>query len=146
MSLARTPITSLLSYYNGLPTGFSPPPIPSCVLMPSVQHREDGVSFQKYQSGASLVGHWLRLCAPKAGGLGLIPGQGTRSHVVQLKRSCTPQERSQMLKPRSSSAKYPARPCGVAKEGGKEHRTASYAFAMFPSFKQALAEYLLRSY
>ena len=29
--------------------------------------------------------HWLRLRAPNAGGQGLIPGQGTRSHVLQLK-------------------------------------------------------------
>ena len=69
----------------------------ACVLMPSVQHSKDSVSFQKYNSGASLVAHWLRLCAPKAWGLGLIPGQGTRSHMAQLKRSCTLQERSQML-------------------------------------------------
>ena len=27
----------------------------------------------------------LRLCTPKVGGLGLIPGQGTRSHVKQVK-------------------------------------------------------------
>ena len=30
---------------------------------------------------------WLRFCAPKAGGSGLIPGQGTRSHVSQLRPS-----------------------------------------------------------
>ena len=28
---------------------------------------------------------WLRLCAPRAGGLGLIPGQGTRSHMQKLR-------------------------------------------------------------
>ena len=28
---------------------------------------------------------WLRLRAPNAGGPGLIPGQGTRSHVPQLR-------------------------------------------------------------
>ena len=27
----------------------------------------------------------LRLRAPKAGGLGSIPGQGTRSHMLQLR-------------------------------------------------------------
>ena len=32
-------------------------------------------------SGTSLVVQWLRLCAPHAGGLGLIPGQGTRSYM-----------------------------------------------------------------
>ena len=35
--------------------------------------------------GTSLVVQWLRLHTPNAGGLGLIPGQGTRSHVQQLK-------------------------------------------------------------
>ncbi|TEA09823.1 hypothetical protein DBR06_SOUSAS29710008, partial [Sousa chinensis] len=33
----------------------------------------------------SLVVQWLRLHAPNAGGLGSIPGQGTRSHMQQLK-------------------------------------------------------------
>ena len=31
--------------------------------------------------GTSLVVQWVRLRAPNAGGLGLIPGQGTRSHM-----------------------------------------------------------------
>ena len=35
--------------------------------------------------GTSLVVQWLRLCAPNAGGLGLSPGQGTRSHMPQLR-------------------------------------------------------------
>ena len=30
---------------------------------------------------------WLRLHAPNAGGMGSIPGQGTRSHMPQLKSS-----------------------------------------------------------
>ena len=34
---------------------------------------------------------WLRLCAPDAGGLGSIPGQGNRSHMLQL-RVCMGQE------------------------------------------------------
>ena len=38
--------------------------------------------------GASLVVQWLRLGAPNAGGLGLIPSQGTRSHMQQLKIPC----------------------------------------------------------
>ncbi|TEA24351.1 hypothetical protein DBR06_SOUSAS4410059, partial [Sousa chinensis] len=29
----------------------------------------------------SLVAQWIRLHAPSAGGPGLIPGQGTRSHM-----------------------------------------------------------------
>ena len=36
------------------------------------------------QSGTSLVVQWLRLHTPNAGGLGSIPGQGTRAHMPQL--------------------------------------------------------------
>ena len=36
-------------------------------------------------SGTSLVGQWLRLHTPKAGGLGSIPDQGTRSCMPLLK-------------------------------------------------------------
>ena len=35
--------------------------------------------------GTSLVVQWLKLCASNARGLGLIPGQGTRSHMQQLR-------------------------------------------------------------
>ena len=35
--------------------------------------------------GTFLVIQWLRLCTPDARGLGSIPGQGTRSHMPQLK-------------------------------------------------------------
>ena len=42
--------------------------------------------------GTSLVVQWLGLCAPNSGGLGSIPGQETRSHMVQL-RVCMPQLR-----------------------------------------------------
>ena len=31
----------------------------------------------------SLVVQWLIFCPPLAGGLGSIPGQGTRSHMLQ---------------------------------------------------------------
>ena len=31
-----------------------------------------------------MVVQWLRLCAPNAGGLSSIPGQGTRFHISQL--------------------------------------------------------------
>ena len=37
---------------------------------------------------APLVVQWLSLHAPNAGGLGLSPGQGTRSHMPQLKIWC----------------------------------------------------------
>ena len=39
----------------------------------------------------SLVVPWLRLHTPSAGDLGCIPGQGIRSHVLQLKRHSMPQ-------------------------------------------------------
>ena len=35
--------------------------------------------------GNSLMAQWLRIWAPNAGGLRLIPGQGTRSFMIQLK-------------------------------------------------------------
>ena len=37
------------------------------------------------QLGASLMVQWLRFHAPNAGGLGSIPGQGTRSHMPRLR-------------------------------------------------------------
>ena len=37
--------------------------------------------------GTSLVVQWLRLCTPNAGGLGSIPGQGTRSHMHAATKS-----------------------------------------------------------
>ena len=42
--------------------------------------------------GTSLVVQWLRLCSPKADSPGSIPGQGTRSHMSQLKRILQLQE------------------------------------------------------
>ena len=36
-------------------------------------------------AGTSLVVQWLRLCTPNAGSPGSIPGQGTGSHVPQLR-------------------------------------------------------------
>ena len=39
--------------------------------------------------GTSLVVQWLRHHVPNAGGQGLISGQGTRSHMPQLKPSTT---------------------------------------------------------
>ena len=37
------------------------------------------------EKGPSRVVRWLRLCTPNSGGLGSIPGQGTRSHMLQLR-------------------------------------------------------------
>ena len=53
--------------------------------------------------GTPLVVQWLRLCNPNAEGLGLIPGQGTRSHMPQLRvpmlhlRACLSKCRSEIL-------------------------------------------------
>ena len=44
----------------------------------------------QYQT--SLVARWLKFCAPNAGGSGLSPYQGARSHMLQL-RVCIPQLR-----------------------------------------------------
>ena len=41
--------------------------------------------LQNWPSGAFLVIQWLRLHTPNAGGLDSIPGQGTRSHILQLR-------------------------------------------------------------
>ena len=38
--------------------------------------------------GTPQVVHWLRLRIPNAGDSGLIPGQGTRSHMLQLRVQC----------------------------------------------------------
>ena len=50
--------------------------------MPSGYHESQD---KKWEIGISLVVQWPRFCAPNAGGPGSIPGQGTRSHVLQLK-------------------------------------------------------------
>ena len=49
------------------------------------------IGFKEKQSliiriGTSLVVQWLRFCASSGGGPGSIPGQGTRSHMLQLKK------------------------------------------------------------
>ena len=45
-------------------------------------------SFPKWKGRTFQVAQWLRLCLPNAGGLGSIPGQGTRSCMLQLKTWC----------------------------------------------------------
>ena len=44
-------------------------------------------SVKKHCPGTSLVVQLLRLHAPKAGDLGSIPSQGTRSHMLQIRPS-----------------------------------------------------------
>ena len=64
--------------------------------------------FKSEQIGTSLVVQWLRLCAPNAGDLGLIPGQGTRSHTLHLKDLawCSGDWRCRGLQLRPSTAQY----------------------------------------
>ena len=51
-------------------------------------HPYNGIfSAIKRNEGTSLVAQWLRHCTPNAGGPGLIPGQGTRSHVHDATKS-----------------------------------------------------------
>ena len=45
------------------------------------------ITIKIANNGTSLVVQWLRLCAPNAGALGSIPGQGARSHMQQLRPS-----------------------------------------------------------
>ena len=47
---------------------------------------------QKFVTGTFLVVQWLRIHAPNAGDMGSITGQGTRSHVRQL-RVCLLQQK-----------------------------------------------------
>ena len=70
---------------------------------PSLHERSIGLLIEN-NPGTSLVVQWLRLHTPNAGGSGLIPGQGTRSHMPQLrvhmpqlKIPCTITKRSRML-------------------------------------------------
>ena len=37
----------------------------------------------KVKRGTSLVMQWLKICAPNTGDLSSIPGQRTKSHMVQ---------------------------------------------------------------
>ena len=43
--------------------------------------------FQNLPQGTSMVAQWLRLCGPSAGGPGLIPGLGTKSHMHAASKS-----------------------------------------------------------
>ena len=41
--------------------------------------------IERSKAGVSLAVQWLTLCAANTGGLSFIPGQETRSHMLQLK-------------------------------------------------------------
>ena len=44
-----------------------------------------GFAIRNLSPQPSLVVQWLRLCTSNAGGPGSIPGQGTRSYMLQLR-------------------------------------------------------------
>ena len=65
-------------------------------------------SFKYHRLGTSPVIKWLRLCAPNAGGPGLILAQEARSHMWQLKISLRPGESKS-----GSVVSNPLRPQGL---------------------------------
>ena len=56
------------------------------MLLPSLQ-----LPSREAPLGTSLVVQWLGHPAPSEGGLGLTPGQGTRSHMVRLRHTVVQQ-------------------------------------------------------
>ena len=54
-------------------------------LLMKVKEESEKVGLKLSIQRDSLVVQWLRLHAPNAGPLGSIPGQGTRSHMLQLR-------------------------------------------------------------
>ena len=56
--------------------------IQSHIRETKINERTDEIRLQ------GLPWKWLRFRAPDAGGLGSIPGQGTRSHMPQLGFAC----------------------------------------------------------
>ena len=65
-----------------------PCPCYSLLMLPPSVITVPGGSLLKGKSRTSLVAQWLRLWAPTAGDPGSILGQGTRSHMPQLKIPC----------------------------------------------------------
>ena len=94
--LTPTPIRVAESVLKGRPDLSSP-----CCLQDTVHSRPWERDF--------LVVQWLRLHVPNAGGLGSIPGQGTRSHVPQLEslRAAAKTWPSQKNKKRCGRWAYP---------------------------------------
>ena len=62
---------------------------PNTRLLPLPLHLCTSVRVKPFSkvSGTSLVDQWLRLHIPNERDPGLIPGQGTRSHMLQLRPS-----------------------------------------------------------
>ena len=70
----------------------------------------------KSTAGTSLMVQWLRLQAPNAGGLGSIPGQGTRSHMLQRK---IPRVRQRQLEISTKISTATKTRCNLSKEKEK---------------------------
>ena len=67
----------VFTFFNGLKTHTH--------LKSGMHCDKNHVKFKFQCPGTSLVVQWLRLRAPSAGGPDSIPGQGTRSHMPQLR-------------------------------------------------------------
>ena len=65
-----------------------------CIVSPS----KIIVCYQEGKEGTSKMFQWIRICTPNAGGPGSIPGQGTRTCMLQLT--------VHMPQPRPNTAKY----------------------------------------
>ena len=64
-----------------------------CMAQSRKQHPFTFAVFCRLKRGAALVGQWLRLHAASTSVPYVIPGQGTRSHMPQLKSSHAATER-----------------------------------------------------
>ena len=64
----------------------------ACGRLPShsVHTWQESGRRKRKRRGTSLVVQWLRLNTTNSGGPGLIPGQGTRSHMWQLRVGMPP--------------------------------------------------------
>ena len=97
----------------------------SCVRMTQCWWWKDPVLFKMGPGQTSLVVQWLRLCASTAGGMGLIPGRGTKIphavlHSRKKKRArmiCFPDEDRATVEALTSSCQVPCKgtECGVLK-------------------------------
>ena len=76
------PVPSKLSFLLASSSFFS---IRSSPLAKKENTKKTFFPFKKDLLGASLGVQWLRLRAPNSGGQSLVPGQGTRSHMTQLR-------------------------------------------------------------
>ena len=63
------------------------PLVPQYVTVFEDRAFKEVIKLKRAIRGTSLVDQWLRLRTLNAGGLGSIPGQGTRSHMPQLRPS-----------------------------------------------------------